>query len=359
MKSAAIVLGIIFLATTMVYSQENFTTIKFHETIHDFGKIHEENGPVTTTFTFVNTGKVPFKISKVKSSCGCTTPTYSKEPVKPGKKGFITAMYNPANVNGPFEKYITVSGNIKTPVNLIIKGTVIPKPTTILDKYPYVLGNLRFERKQILFGDAYDKSIDSLYFPVYNPSDKVITLKRIKAPVYLGTMDLPMKIKPREEKKILLLYNCQMKKDYGYLFDDIVLETDDELVPEKKFIAVINIIQDFKNMTPEELENTARIEFDRLSHDFGTVKEGKVLETTFWLRNTGKTRLTIYDIETTCGCTATTLGLRKLEPGESTQLKVVFHTKGRQGQQTKVIKIKTNDPYNQTVVLTITAFVVN
>ncbi len=340
-------------------SAQDFTKINFEKTVINFGNIKEEDGSVTATFIFKNEGKNPFLISKVKSSCGCTTPSYSKEPVKPGKKGFINAVYNPANVSGEFDKYITISGNIKTNINLVVKGSVTPRKKTILDDYPFIAGNLRFERKQILFGDIFDKSIDTALIRVYNPSDKAVTIKKMISPLYIGSMQFPMKIGPGDKKTIMVFYNAPMRNDLGYLFDDISLETNDPILPEIPLVVVANIIQDFEHMSPDELKETARIKFDKLTHDFGDVQEGKVVTTTFWLKNEGKTKLTIYDIETSCGCTATTLGLRKLEPGETTQMKVVFHTKGRQGPQTKLIKVKSNDPFNKTMVITIQANVVN
>ncbi len=91
---------------------------------HEFGKI-PQGIPATTTFEFENTGKSELILSNVKASCGCTTPDYSKEPIQPGKKGFIKATYNAAGM-GVFHKSITVTSNVsEQPVVLTIKGEVI------------------------------------------------------------------------------------------------------------------------------------------------------------------------------------------------------------------------------------------
>ncbi len=104
--------------------------INFKVTSHDFGKINESDGPATFIFGFTNTGKATLVINRVQASCGCTTPSYTKEPVEAGKKGEITVTYNPLNRPGAFTKTITVYSNdsIEQKV-LIIKGEVIPKPT--------------------------------------------------------------------------------------------------------------------------------------------------------------------------------------------------------------------------------------
>ena len=118
------------------------------------------------------------------------------------------------------------------------------------------------------------------------------------------------------------------------------------------------IVQDFKNMSEEELGNTAKIKFNKMVHDFGNMTEGDIGKYEFSVKNEGKQKLAIYDIETTCGCTATALGSRKLMPGKSTKLKVVFHTKDRRGKQDKLITLKTNDPRNPEVVIHIKANII-
>lgn len=94
----------------------------FDRTVHNFGKI-PQGTPVTTTFTVKNTGKTPLLISGVQASCGCTTPSYTKEPIPRGKKGTITATYNAAAI-GDFNKTITITHNAGEPIMLTLQGTV-------------------------------------------------------------------------------------------------------------------------------------------------------------------------------------------------------------------------------------------
>ncbi len=90
---------------------------------HDFGLI-EYAGNGTHEFVFKNTGKVPLIITKVSSSCGCTTPDWDKEPVKPHKKGKVVVKFDTKRI-GSFVKSVTVYSNAKnSPVRLIIRGKV-------------------------------------------------------------------------------------------------------------------------------------------------------------------------------------------------------------------------------------------
>lgn len=104
-------------------SGKSAVSAAWEKTTHDFGEI-PQGVPVTVTFKFTNTGTAPMIISDVKPSCGCTTPSYTKEPVLAGKAGSIKVQYNAA-AEGAFNKSITVISNSDEPNKIIyIKGTV-------------------------------------------------------------------------------------------------------------------------------------------------------------------------------------------------------------------------------------------
>ena len=97
--------------------------ITFEKTTYDFGII-EKGSKATVDFVFKNTGKKPLVLTNVRSSCGCTVPTWPKEPIKRKKSGVISVKYN-SNIVGNFSKTITVYTNTaKSPIRLRIKGTV-------------------------------------------------------------------------------------------------------------------------------------------------------------------------------------------------------------------------------------------
>ncbi len=99
-------------------------TFKF--TDHNFGTM-DSGSDISYDFEFVNTGKNPLIISNVSTSCGCTTPFYSREPVPSKGRGKITVKYDSARI-GSFSKSITVYSNAEnSPVVLSIKGTVVVK----------------------------------------------------------------------------------------------------------------------------------------------------------------------------------------------------------------------------------------
>lgn len=109
-------------------SNPNAPKIEFKENEYDFKDIDE--GPQAKhEFVFTNTGKEPLILSNVKASCGCTTPSWPKEPILPGQQGKILVTYNTQGRPGPFTKTITVTSNASEETKtIVIKGKVNPIP---------------------------------------------------------------------------------------------------------------------------------------------------------------------------------------------------------------------------------------
>lgn len=98
--------------------------IQFTEQEHNYGTM-SKGADGSCMFTFTNEGNEPLILSNVKASCGCTTPSWTKEPVMPGQQGSIKVTYNTKNI-GSFNKTVTVTSNaINNPrVVLKIRGKV-------------------------------------------------------------------------------------------------------------------------------------------------------------------------------------------------------------------------------------------
>jgi len=87
-------------------------SIKFTETSHDFGNINEGTY-AKYSFKFFNVGNKPLVIKSVNASCGCTAPSWPKNPIMPGDSNTITAVFNSRGYGGSkFHKSITVTTNM-------------------------------------------------------------------------------------------------------------------------------------------------------------------------------------------------------------------------------------------------------
>lgn len=112
------------LALAGVFCLASAQTISFNKTTWEYGNI-QKGADGHRVFTIKNTGDKPLVLSNVKASCGCTVPSWSKEPIAPGATGEIKVGYN-TNLVGNFRKLIEVFSN--DPQNsrsvLYITGTV-------------------------------------------------------------------------------------------------------------------------------------------------------------------------------------------------------------------------------------------
>ncbi len=123
MKKSLIILCTLLISAIAVSAQG--PAFKWSKTTHDFGsfKVGEVH---KTTFSFTNTGDKPLIIYKASASCGCTSATWTKEPVKPGGTGTIEVTYDSKDKPYPFQKSIWVMSNVntgdKSNVELKIKG---------------------------------------------------------------------------------------------------------------------------------------------------------------------------------------------------------------------------------------------
>ena len=101
------------------------STIDFVSKVVDYGTI-EHNADGGRKFVFTNNGTEPLLIKNAKGSCGCTVPTWPREPIAPGVTAEIGVKYATSRV-GKFTKTITLTTNAsKKPVILTIKGEVNP-----------------------------------------------------------------------------------------------------------------------------------------------------------------------------------------------------------------------------------------
>ena len=71
----------------------------------------EQGEKVSHVFTFKNTGNEPLVLSNVKPSCGCTTPSWTKEPVAPGEEGEILVEFDSKGKSGKQTKTVTITAN--------------------------------------------------------------------------------------------------------------------------------------------------------------------------------------------------------------------------------------------------------
>lgn len=105
----------------------NVARLAFEETSFHFGEV-TEGEVVSHTYAFTNTGKVPLIISDARSTCGCTVPTWPKDPIEPGESGSISVEFNTTNKQGDQRKPIIITANTyPARTTVYLQGFVRPK----------------------------------------------------------------------------------------------------------------------------------------------------------------------------------------------------------------------------------------
>ena len=117
-------------ATATQIENKNAPEFKFEVEEYNFGSI-KQGEKVTYDFNFTNTGKEPLIISGASGSCGCTVPTYSKEPIGKNGKGSIHVEFNSTGKMGMQDKTVTLTSNSKGGSKVLhLKGNVEAPPAT-------------------------------------------------------------------------------------------------------------------------------------------------------------------------------------------------------------------------------------
>lgn len=289
---------IFLLVSGIIYAQQKTANISFDTKQHNYGKFKEENGKVTHKFIFTNTGGDPLIIHKVKASCGCTTPNWTKEPVPPGGKGFVSVTYNPRNRPGKFNKSVTVNSNAESPVTILkISGEVIPRIKTIEDVYPQNMAGLKLKRNHMSLGKIKNTDVRTDTIEIINNSEDPINITFERIPGHITLNAIPSSLKPGEKGIFVATYDARKKNDWGFSMDRITVKINDSNNPRNRLSISATIEEDFASWTEEQLKNAPVAEFESTVFNFGTIKQGDVVEHEFILSNKGKSDLIIRKLK--------------------------------------------------------------
>ncbi len=335
--------------------------IQFQDKTHDFGEIAESNGLAVYEFSFLNKSARPVKILAVQPSCGCTTPGWSKEPVAPGKTGFIKASFDPHGRPGYFNKSLSVTTDLDgNAIVLQIKGTVLDKKE---EKGPYDLvienGNLRLRNSSFNVGKVFvNKETSSVEFPMYNAGKDTLKFLEVIAPKYIK-LDLPKSLPADTKGSIKIAFDAKLRNQYGFTSDNIFIKTNDKTQPDKSFSVYATIEEYFAPLSPEEQAKSPILNFETYAIDMGKLRKGIDFQRAIKFKNKGRKELTIRYVQSNCTCLKSNPTTRALKPSQEAWLQITFSSDGREGLQNKAVTIYSTDPTNPVQRITLTGEVTN
>lgn len=329
----------------------------FEPTEWDFGTISENGGSVTHTFTGTNRGDKPLVIVDVVTTCGCTVPAFSRQPVKPGGKTQITVTFDPANRPGRFHKELSVYSSERRKVaTLAISGNVTPRKKSMEEIYPVAAGSVRLTTSICAFSYIYIGQQVQTAIGYANTSGRTIFLElRSQESSGVLTTHYQQQIAPGEEGEIGLRYLIPANKPrYGTVKD--LLEVCIDGRPTGTLLMVHGIGIDPR---PEGETQAARAEMSENMLKFGAVKHAApAQQRTFVLRNAGTGELIVRAVESK-GRIGTTLsaGLKIPAGGAFTATVTLDPGKQEFGVLSEHLIVVTNDPARPMLRMRVTAII--
>jgi hypothetical protein len=334
--------------------------LQFKEESFDFGQVVEKDGPVLHQFEFTNGTARPVKILNVKPSCGCTTPGWTKEPIMPGKTGFIQAQFDPKGRPGYFAKTLAVTTDADAgTITLQVKGTVVSESKTIGSDFNVASGNWKIKSGALNLGKVFLKDeFVTREIEIVNAGTKAITyLNKFEAPAHIRITTEPVTLLPGAKGVIKLAYNGKLKNRYGFQSDKVVLHTDDTDTPLKSFSVFATLEDHFPEVASPELAKVPRLKLGATTVDFGRIKQNQSAVREILVSNLGKLPLELRSVQGNCECMVTVADKTVLKPGESTAIKVTFNAEDRKGTQQKSATVYSNDPQNPVQRVTFMAYI--
>lgn len=350
LKRASCTVLLVFLSLNLWGQTPQITP---HELRHDFGRIEEIAGSVSHTFTFENTGNAPLVIKYILVSCGCSKPEWTQTPVAPGEKGQILLTFDPENLIGPFVKTLNVYSNAtEKPLTLYVEGDVIPRPDIAAASFLYSIGGLQLT-KQLVDFDALSlnkKAEQRIYLK--NTSEHPLVVKPQEVPAYLRVEAFPDTIYPNELGDARFYIHVSEEQLKGHLSGAIQLVVQHEAGEDKGVIGYsANVIDDFTQMTADEMTNAPAVSINPTLVDLSTLKAskgflgiGKKKYLSVDITNIGRSLLKIYSITANTDCLILSNDKAEIQPDEMLELKISPAKKHTADVPETYITLVTNDP---------------
>ncbi len=312
----------------------------------ELASLKADDQPRTEVFAVKNTGDRPVIITRVSPMSYLLEAEWQREPLLPGRSGSIRVTFVPARLPERFDYKIMVYSNAaEKRTELRLKGNLVDNPEKPALLYHYTIDGMKFKKSNVNFGKVYTWETVKDTVRYLNTRQDAVTVGIAKdLPAHLSAEFVPARVEPGEGGMLVLTYDAKAKGDYGYCYESLPLEVNGKRDPRNRLTITATLAEDFSRLDKEELEHSPGVSFASKEADFGTIRRGEKAECRFTLTNSGERPLFIRKVKVTCGCTVATPGKEVLNPGESTDIRVVFDSTGKSGRQSKTVTVITNDP---------------
>ena len=362
--SVNIIAVFLFLSISVPFqaeAQEKIgNSIEIDKTVHNFGDILLESGPMTCTFTLKNVGSQPVVIYNAVTTCGCTKATWTKEPIMPGKTGTISATYSNDEGPYPFDKSITVYlSDPKKPIILKMRGISMEKKVPLDQIYTVKYGSLGMRESSIKCGNMEQGGMKSNSVTVANLSSAPISVGFENVSDFLDIKITPNPIPAGKTAEMSFCVTADRSlwgKNYYYATPVINGRTYKNQEGSSRIAVWANTKENFDGMTEDQKSNEARPQFNESTHTFGKVKAGQKIKAEFTFKNVGKTPFKVYKVDADAARWSHS-PIPDAAPGETVSFTVDLDTTGMpEGETLVIVSLTTNSPLRPLVNLFVTGW---
>jgi hypothetical protein len=375
--------ALLFLAAGPAAAQSTFgNVVSVDKVIHDFGDIFTDQGPVACTYTFTNISDKPILLLQAVSSCGCTTADWTREPIQPGKKGTVSAMFDNNDGPFPFDKTITVYvSELKNPIVLHLRGSAHENAKPLKETYTLKIGNMGIKSLEIKAGSLSQRESKSGNVTIANVGS---TPMKVEFKDVSDGLTVEVHPNPVPAKSVAnLTYTIKASRDrWGknwYYATPVIdgreykatgkLPASEEPVDDMHFYTERNprlaigkgeigfwavTKENFAGLDQEMKESLSNPSFTKSTVSFGKLAAGAKTTLTFEYTNKGKRDCSFYKLDADCS-NVKVVEMEKAAPGKKGKIVLELDTKGMpKGENIIALTLITNSALRPVISLQIT-----
>lgn len=331
------------LSAIAVSAQEKFAgKVEFDKTIVDFGDISLDDGPQSCSYTVTNISDKPMVIYTVANSCGCTDVKWTREPILPGKKGTISAVYSNDEGPYPFDKTLTVHfSDITKPVVLRFRGVSHDRKMSLEEIYTVHRGEMGLKDDAIKCGNVEQGGMRSDMVYMANLSGKPMTVTFKDVSPQLSIKAEPSSVAPGQTAKIVFTVKADRSlwgKNW-YSATPVVNGKAREPIRIWAFTK-----ENFASMSKAQRDAAPMVSFKSCAYSFNRVKKGSVINASYEFTASGKENFVVY--KTDCDFPGVKVSpIPEVKPGQKCRITAEVDTSQLPAGETNVIiSLVTNSP---------------
>lgn len=339
----------VFLVNTSVGQESPPSKLIWKVNRINLGTLLEEEGPQQVSFEYTLSQGSPFAIEEVRTDCGCTTVSFSKDTLQLEQSGMISVSFDPSAAAGFFSKLVVVQGGQgQIQDSLFVEGIAIPYPVDLDRNYPVKLGQIGLRLRKINMGEVFDNEPKQKYVEFFNAGSSPLTKSSFYAqtPSYIHIEQVQGLVRPKERGLLKVSYDASQRTDLGAVVDKIGISWSSNDLQMLELEVLANLFDYFAPIKREELDLVPQLFFDEKIVDLGEISSKEIQRKSVTLTNLGKEKLEVRKLQGNCTCLLLELPVKELYPGETTALTLVFDPQGRKGIDQRNIYLFTNDPVN-------------